>query len=109
MPFINLHSNTEKYIPTKKFLEILRNQAANSLSCEGSRLKEGDFSIIPFPYNSLNQLSADMEIRITAHNFQERIDRSNQIGKEIKDAILKEFPHLEIKVFIFLCTIGMAE
>jgi len=104
MPFITIYSTKEISLK-KDFIEELRKTSAQAFTCKESKIYEHDFSIIHHVLESA-QLSREIEIRITAHNFPSRIKRIDEIASSIQSA-MEGIPWGQVKVFVFLIPIGM--
>lgn len=76
----------------------------DELSTKNHTLDKNDFSI-RFHIVS-GKLKAPIEIEILAHNFKERIKKVDIIPKKILKSLLHKNPNMNIKVFLFLGSMG---
>lgn len=106
MPFIQIYSNSE-IKDVESFKTFLKKFCVRFLSTKEHILEGTDFSITFHAVTEWCELATPIEIRITAHNFVERIENANKIAEDITQSLDKiRIYKGKIKTFLFLCPIG---
>jgi hypothetical protein len=87
-------------------LKDIQAAIAKALSYSESKLSPDDIRIrgIHLDFNSDN--IAQIEIDIFAYDFKERVEREDEIAKEIEAEIKKIVCYPDVKVFPIFCKIG---
>ena len=107
MPTVNFYyknkSDSDALIP---FIPKLKEYIAGKLSCDDKELTSDEISI-RFISVEGDAMIGNVELEITAHAFKERIEKQDEICREVREYIMKEIPSLgDIRVWLKLCELG---
>ncbi len=107
MPTINIYYDTEdNYLRLKPLVSKLKEFIADKLSGSDIKLTSGEVSIRFLAVHG-NTMIGKIELEITAHAFKERIDRQDDICREVRDYIMKEVPEIgDVRVWLKLHELG---
>jgi len=107
MPTVNVyHKNKGNSDALMPFIPKLKKHIADKLSCSDKALTSDEISI-RFISVEGDAMIGNVELEITAHAFKERIEKQDEICREVREYIMKEIPLLgDIKVWLKLCELG---
>lgn len=109
MPTANIYHDTtiqQKNILLQNFLPDLRSFLAAQLTCGQRKLVANEISIRLISAQA-EAMIAPIEIEITAHNYAERADRSDEICLAVRDFVKKQIPvELDLRVWLVLAELG---
>ena len=84
----------------------LKEYVAEQLSCGDRKLTSGEVSVRIIRVEGKGMI-ADVELEITAHAYEERIEKQDEICRNIRSYVLKEIPSFEdVQVWLKLSELG---
>lgn len=106
MPIINIYyKNPENEPSLQRLADKLKAYVAQELTCNERNLKPAEVSIRFLKVDG--KMIGSVEVEITAHSFEERVKRQDEICLKVADYIKKEAPSLgEVKVWLVLAELG---
>lgn len=107
MPTVNIYyEDKDKRQNLQKLASNLKNYLAEKLSCGDIKLTPNEISIRLVNVGSASMIGV-VEIEITAHAFAERVKKQDDICRDLRTYVLKEFPKLgEVRAWLILCELG---
>lgn len=107
MPTVNVyHKSKSDSAALLPFISKLKVYIANKLTCGDKELTSDEISI-RFITVEGDAMVGNVELEITAHAFKERVDKQDEICREVREYLMKEVPSLgDIRVWLKLCELG---
>jgi len=107
MPTVNVYyKNRNNFDALVSFIPKLKEYIADKLSCGDKELTSDEISIRLISVDG-DAMIGSIELEITAHAFKERVDRQDEICREVREYIMKEIPSLgDVRVWLKLCELG---
>lgn len=105
MPIVNFyHKNNSSDL--ENFVPKLKEFIAEKLSCGDKELTSDEISI-RFILVGGDGMIGNVEVEITAHAYEERVEKQDEICRDTREYIMKEVPSLgDIRVWLKLCELG---
>lgn len=106
MPTVNIfYKDSGKERLLRGLANKLKVYVAQELTCGKIKLKPNEVSIRFLRVEG--EMIGSVEVEITAHSFEERVKRQDEICLKVADYINKEVPSLgEVKVWLVLAELG---
>jgi len=107
MPTVNIYFEEDDDIRKLSVIASqLREYLADKLSCSSKKLTPSEISLRFIKTNG-GKMIAGVELEITAHAFPERVERQDEICREVADYIKEKIPTIkELQVWLKLCELG---
>ena len=106
MPTVNFFSTSsaQKELILKQLSQFKVNLVA-SLSCSDIKLDEKEISIRIIQSDKSGMI-ANLEVEITAHAFEERIQKQDEICLEFRECVMELIPGVDVRVWLLLPQLG---
>lgn len=107
MPTVNVfYKHGEQQSKLVPLTPQLKEQVANELTCNDIKITPAEVSVRLIHADGDGMLGS-IEIEITAHAFEERVKRQDEICLRIANYVKKQEPSLgEVKVWLILSELG---
>lgn len=107
MPTVNIfYQEAGKVEALEKLIPELKKYVSDELTCGDIRLTPEEISIRMIQISG-GEMIGDVELEITAHAFQERVERQDKICLEIANYLEEKLPSLgDVKVWLKLSELG---
>ncbi len=107
MPTVNVYSLKQTNIKDLQgIIPNLKTFLAEKLTCGDIKLTPEEITIRFIDVNG-GEMIGDVELEITAHAFQERIDKQDKICLDVMNYIKEKVPSVgDVKVWLKLCELG---
>lgn len=86
-------------------VSTIKKYLAETLSCTDRLLNHEEISIRTFKVDG-GEMISPIEIDITAHNYKERVDRSDIIAEKISARFKEILNFKDVSVWLELCKLG---
>lgn len=105
MPTVNVFYNQNKP-DINLFTSDIKTFLVDKLSNKEISLTSEEISV-RFIQAEGKGMIASLEIEITAHEFEERVKEQDEICRNLRDSLMKNFPQLgDIRVWLILSQLG---
>lgn len=106
MPTVNIFVRSKKHrLQLNKKVAEIKSYIAHELTCGDIELDASEVSI-RFIDVTGDGLIAELEVEITAHAFNERIENQDKICLDVRKYISEQLPNTDIRVWLLLPQLG---
>lgn len=106
MPTVNVfHASNEQAQQIIELQSQLKNYLAKELSCGDITLSPDEVSIRLIKTANAGMI-AELEVEVTVHAFDERVERQDEIANSIRDYLLQNIQAKDIRVWVLLPQLG---
>ncbi|MGF7228616.1 MAG: hypothetical protein ACQR33_01375 [Candidatus Saccharibacteria bacterium] len=106
MPTVNFFYQNDAHLKRlDELMQDIKTLVASELSCGDIQLDTSEVSVRLIRSEGSGMI-ADLEVEITAHAFQERVDKQDKICLRTRDYLVQKIPKTEIRVWLLLPQLG---
>lgn len=106
MPTVNIfHHSAENITKLRDLVPTLKAHIAKELSCGDITLGPDEVSVRLITTTGTGMI-APIEVEVTAHAFDERIDKQNEICLRIRDFMKAKLDGQDVRVWLLLPQLG---
>ena len=107
MPTVNLyHKKKDSSQSLSVLVPKLKEYIADKLSCGDRKLTSEEISIRLILVEG-DTMIGNVEVEITAHAYSERVEKQDEICRDVREYIMKEIPSLgDVRAWLNLCELG---
>lgn len=106
MPTVNIfHQSNDQAARIKSFMPELKSYIAKELSCGNITLGPEEVSIRLVVADSAGMI-APIEVEITAHAFDERVKKQDDICLHIRELVKQRLDKQDVRVWLLLAQLG---